>query len=143
MVSSPKAYTEQISNVSLVYNVYRIVLPLVLLVTYISSRETSQLGVLAPTLFVQINMVYAIYGVIITFFTPGSRKLLQNQHVLTGMLIGDIRASSSSCVALRLFCTKTSTTPATMDKPRPRATISSISVNPLLLERSFMAIRLG
>jgi len=90
MVSSPKAYTEQISNVSVVYNVYRIVLPLVLLVTYISSRETSQLGVLAPNLFVQINTVYAIYGVIITFFTPGSRKLLLNQHVLTGMLIGDI-----------------------------------------------------
>jgi hypothetical protein len=60
MVSSPKAYTEQISNVSGVYNVYRIVLPLVLLVTYISSRETSQLGVLAPNLFVQINTVYAI-----------------------------------------------------------------------------------
>ena len=90
MVSSPKAYTEQISNVLVVYNVYRIVLPLVLLVTYISSRETSQLGVLAPNLFVQINTVYAIYGVIITFFTPGSRKLLLNQHVLTGMLIGDI-----------------------------------------------------
>jgi len=90
MVSSPKAYTEQISNVSVVYNVYRIVLPLVLLVTYISSRETSQLGVLSPNLFVQINTVYAIYGVIITFFTPGSRKLLQNQHLLTGMLIGDI-----------------------------------------------------
>jgi two-component system sensor histidine kinase PilS (NtrC family) len=90
MASSPKAYREQISNVSLVYNVYRIVLPLVLLVTYISSRETSQLGVLAPNLFVQINTAYAICGVIITFFTPGSRKLLQNQHVLTGMLIGDI-----------------------------------------------------
>jgi len=73
MVSSPKAYTEQISNVSVVYNVYRIVLPLVLLVTYISSRETSQLGVLVPNLFVLINSAYAIYGVINTFFTPGSR----------------------------------------------------------------------
>ena len=78
MVSSPKAYTEQISNVSVVYNVYRIVLPLVLLVTYISSRETSQLGVLAPNLFVQINTVCAINGVIITFFTPGSRTATES-----------------------------------------------------------------
>lgn len=90
MVASIKAYREQISNVSIVYNVYRIVLPLVLLVTYISSRETSQLGVLDSNLFVQINTAYAIYGVVITFFTPGTNKLMQNQHVLTGMLIGDI-----------------------------------------------------
>jgi two-component system sensor histidine kinase PilS (NtrC family) len=83
-------YDDQIANVSVVYNVYRIVLPLVLLVTYISSPETSLLGALEPTLFVQINIVYAIVGVLITFFTPVARSLMRNESVLTGMLIGDI-----------------------------------------------------
>lgn len=83
-------YDDQIANVSVVYNVYRIVLPLVLLVTYISSPETSLLGALDPTLFVQINIVYAILGVLITFFTPVARSLMRSQPVLTGMLIGDI-----------------------------------------------------
>lgn len=83
-------YDDQIANVSVVYNVYRIVLPLVLLVTYVSSPETSLLGALEPTLFVQINIVYAILGVLITFFTPVARSLMRNQPVLTGMLIGDI-----------------------------------------------------
>lgn len=87
-------YDDQIANVSVVYNVYRIVLPLVLLVTYVSSPETSLLGALEPTLFVQINIVYVILGVMITFFTPVARSLMRNQPVLTGMLIGDILAIS-------------------------------------------------
>lgn len=90
MVEKALQYEDQIANVSVVYNVYRIVLPLVLLVTYITSPETSLLGVLDPTLFVQINTVYAILGVVITFFTPSVRDLMRNQSVLTGMLIGDI-----------------------------------------------------
>lgn len=85
-----REYSEQILNVSVVYNVYRIILPLILLVTYLSSRESSLLGVLDPTLFIQINILFAIYALVITFFVPSSRNWLQSQTVLTGMLIGDI-----------------------------------------------------
>lgn len=90
MVDKTAEYWEQISNVTVVYNIYRIVLPLVLLVTYITSPETSLLGVLDPTFFVQINTVYAIYGVVVTFITPSLRKFMQNLTVITGMQLADI-----------------------------------------------------
>ncbi len=90
MVDKTAEYWEQISNVSVVYNIYRIVLPLVLLVTYITSPETSLLGVLDPTFFVQINTFYAIYGVVVTFITPSARKFMQNLTVITGMQMADI-----------------------------------------------------
>lgn len=85
-----REYSEQILNVSVVYNVYRIILPLILLVTYLSSSESSLLGVLDPTRFTQINILFAIYALVITFFVPSTRNWLQSQTVLTGMLIGDI-----------------------------------------------------
>ncbi len=90
MVDKTAEYREQISNVSVVYNIYRIVLPLVLLVTYITSPETSLLGVLEPTLFVQVNTAYAIYAVVVTFIAPSARRVLQNQSVIIGMQLLDI-----------------------------------------------------
>ncbi|MDA0689259.1 MAG: hypothetical protein O2948_11540, partial [Proteobacteria bacterium] len=90
MANKTAEYREQISNVSVVYNIYRIVLPLVLLVTYITSPETSLLGNLDPTLFVQVNTAYAIYAVVVTFVTPSARKVMQNQSVITGMQLLDI-----------------------------------------------------
>lgn len=90
MIERTSQYEEQIANVSIVYNVYRIVLPLVLLVTYITSPETTVLGALDPTLFVQVNAVYAIFGVLLTFFTPSIRRFMRNQSVVSGMLIADI-----------------------------------------------------
>lgn len=63
---------------------------MVLLVTYVSSPDTAVLGVIDPTLFVQINAAYAIFGVIVTFFTPSARTFMRSQPVLTGTLIADI-----------------------------------------------------
>lgn len=90
MAEKATQYEAQISNVSVVYNVYRIVLPLVLLVTYVSSPETAVLGVIDPTLFVQVNVAYAIFGVGVTFFTPSANRFMRSQPVLTGTLIADI-----------------------------------------------------
>ena len=90
MAERAAQYEEQISSVSVVYNVYRIVLPLVLLVTFLSSPDTAVLGTLDPTLFVQINTVYAIFGVGVTFFTPSARSFMSSQPVITGTLIADI-----------------------------------------------------
>lgn len=94
MKAPRKHYEEQIANVSVVYNVYRIVLPLVLLLTYITSPETSALGDLDPTLFVQVNVAYAIFGALIMFFTQTARNLMRSLPALTAMLIGDILAIS-------------------------------------------------
>jgi len=92
MAERTALYTDQLNNVSVVYNIYRIVLPLVLLVTYISSPANSQLGALAPTLFVQVTTAYAVFGVAITFFSPASLRLLENTNLLASTLIIDIVA---------------------------------------------------
>lgn len=92
MAERTAQYTDQLHNVSVVYNIYRIVLPLVLLVTYISSPGITQLGGLAPTLFVQVTTVYAIFGVVITFFTPSNLRLLERPSLLASTLVVDILA---------------------------------------------------
>lgn len=92
MAERTAQYTDQLHNVSVVYNIYRIVLPLVLLVTYISSPGITQLGALAPTLFVQVTTAYAIFGVAITFFTPTRLRLLENPNILASTLVIDILA---------------------------------------------------
>ena len=92
MAERTAQYTDQLHNVSVVYNIYRIVLPLVLLVTFISNLGVTQLGALAPTLFVQVTTAYAIFGVVITFFSPASIKLLENPNMVAATLIIDIVA---------------------------------------------------
>lgn len=84
-------YPGQIYNVSVVYNIYRIVLPLVLLVSSLGQSSTL-LGALDPTLFVQVCTVYAIFGVIVTFFLPLGTGIVKSEHILTGSLIIDIFA---------------------------------------------------
>ncbi len=91
MAERTAQYPGQIYNVSVVYNIYRIVLPLVLLVTSIGPSSTL-LGDLDPTLFVQVCTAYAIFGVVITFFIPISTKVLKSSHILTGSVIVDILA---------------------------------------------------
>lgn len=82
-------YPGQIHNVSVVYNIYRIVLPLVLLVSSLGP-SSALLGVLDPTLFVQVCTAYAIFGIAITFFIPIGSRILKSSHILTGSLIIDI-----------------------------------------------------
>jgi two-component system sensor histidine kinase PilS (NtrC family) len=82
-------YPGQIHNVSVVYNIYRIVLPLVLLVSSLGPSST-QLGVLDPTLFIQVCTAYAIFGVAISFFIPIGTRIIKSSHILTASLIIDI-----------------------------------------------------
>jgi two-component system, NtrC family, sensor histidine kinase PilS len=84
-------YPGQIHNVSVVYNIYRIVLPLILLVSSLGPSSTL-LGTLDPTLFVQVCTAYAIFGVAVSFFVPVGNRFVKSSHVLTGSLIIDIFA---------------------------------------------------
>ncbi|MDD9889457.1 MAG: hypothetical protein OXU30_03850, partial [Gammaproteobacteria bacterium] len=70
MAETATQFSGQLQNVSVVYNIYRIVLPLVLLITYITNPEAAQLGSLDDTLFVQVCTAYAIFGVVMTFIAP-------------------------------------------------------------------------
>lgn len=94
MAARPDHYTGQMSNVAVIYNIYRIVLPLVLLVTYISSTETTQLGEIDPTLLVQTCTGYAIFAVVIAFLSPDGMRFLENQRILISTLLADILAVS-------------------------------------------------
>ncbi len=94
MAETSKHYTEQISDVAVVYNIYRIVLPLVLLVTYITGPSTTQFGAVDSTLFVQACTGYAIFGVVIAFISPQGKRFLENQQILTSTLIADLFAIS-------------------------------------------------
>ena len=89
MAKKPQQITGQIDTVAVVYNIYRILLPLVLLVTSISPSDTL-LGEFDQTLFVQVCAAYAIFGVILTFLAPTGRKFLKSSNFQTGALIIDI-----------------------------------------------------
>ena len=90
-MSERTAYPEQIYNVSVVYNIYRIILPLVLLVSSVGPGSTL-LGDLDPSLFVQVCTVYAVFGIVITLFIPIGTRIVNSSHILTGSLIIDIFA---------------------------------------------------
>jgi len=64
MTDKTNQYAGQLENVSVVYNIYRIVLPLVLLVTFVTNPDTTILGMLNPNLFLQVSIVYAVLGLI-------------------------------------------------------------------------------
>jgi two-component system sensor histidine kinase PilS (NtrC family) len=87
-------YTGQIDNVSAVYNIYRIVLPLVLLITYLSNPDLTLLGDLNSTLFVQVSAAYVVFGLAVLFFFAQFSRLIDRQHLLAGTLIVDIIATA-------------------------------------------------
>jgi two-component system, NtrC family, sensor histidine kinase PilS len=82
-------YPGQIHNISVVYNIYRIVLPLILLVSSLGESSTL-LGVLNPTLFLQVCTAYAIFGIAINFFLPIGTRVVKSSQILTGSLLVDI-----------------------------------------------------
>lgn len=83
-------YTRQIRNVSVVYDTYRIVLPLVLLLTYLSNGATSGLGVLHPREFVILATAYALLGVAGLVFGSVRRDLALDQRYQTTRLLIDV-----------------------------------------------------
>jgi len=94
MAERATQYTGQIDNVSIVYNIYRIVLPLVLLVTYLSDPARTLLGEVDATLFLQVSIAYVVFGgVVISLFTTAT-KVINAQHFLSGTLILDILATT-------------------------------------------------
>ncbi|NQV69899.1 MAG: PAS domain-containing sensor histidine kinase [Pseudohongiella sp.] len=91
MAERSAQYPDQIYNVAVVYNVYRILLPLLLLVTSFIPGATL-LGDLNPSLFVQVCAGYAIFAVAIAFFATMPSRSINNSSILTGSLIIDIFA---------------------------------------------------
>ena len=94
MSNRTNLYSRQITNVAVVYNIYRIVMPLVLLITFASSPDSTLLGGTNSTLFVQVATGYAIFAAVITFLSTGGGLILNNQKILTSTFMADILAIS-------------------------------------------------
>jgi len=82
MAERTARYTSQIYNVAIVYNIYRILLPLILLVTFISSRNT--------TLFFRIN--------VIELAAPSLRERQEGLQELTLTLLHKIANEDATAV---------------------------------------------
>jgi len=83
-------YARQMRNVATIYDVYRIILPLVLLLTYIGTSATSILGTVNPNLFLQINLGYLVLGLLLATLGILNKNLVREQHFLTAVFIADI-----------------------------------------------------
>ncbi|MEZ5516478.1 MAG: histidine kinase dimerization/phospho-acceptor domain-containing protein [Gammaproteobacteria bacterium] len=83
-------YRQQIRNVSLVYNAYRIVLPLVLLLTYLSNSSSPGLGILNPRLFVIVACAYAFIGVAALIFSTLRADAFEDQRLQIAVLLLDV-----------------------------------------------------
>jgi two-component system sensor histidine kinase PilS (NtrC family) len=83
-------YTRQIRNVSMVYNAYRIVLPLVLLLTYLSNSGSPGLGSLNPRLFVIFASACTLFGTLTLIGVTLRPRLNQNQRFQTAILLVDV-----------------------------------------------------
>jgi len=66
-----------------VYNIYRLVLSLIILISYFFRDLTSSLGAIDPDLFVQVAVVYIVFNIIVFFriFLPQSHTAETSQFV--------------------------------------------------------------
>jgi len=83
-------YARQLHNVATVYNVYRIVLPLVLLLTYVSTYSAPALGIINSRLFVQIASGYVFLGLVIIVLINVKSSLALEKRFLTAVFLLDI-----------------------------------------------------
>ncbi len=83
-------YARQLHNVATVYHVYRIILPVVLLLTYVSAYATPVLGIVNPRLFVQVTVGFVLLGLAIAVLANLNRKLALQQRFLTTVFLFDI-----------------------------------------------------
>lgn len=89
MANQREQYPGQISNVSAVYNIYRIVLPLILLITYVGNSESSVLGIVNGDLFVWSNIGYSLFAILMGVFAPRGKHVARFPKILITALLID------------------------------------------------------
>ena len=88
--SGQDQYSRQLHNVATVYNVYRIVLPIVLLLTYVSSYGTPALGIINARLFAQVASGYVLLGLLAIILASVKSSLTLEKRYLTAIFLLDI-----------------------------------------------------
>lgn len=148
MTERTAQYPGHIYNVSVVCNIYRIVLPLVLLISSIGPSSTL-LGNLYPSLFVQVCTAYAVFAVLITFFIPLNSKIFKSSHILTGSLIIDIFAltlitySSGGMISgLGLLLIVTIASGSILIRGRISTFLAAVAALSLIYSESYLALSL-
>ena len=91
MTERTDQYLIQMQNVPIVYNIYRLLLPLILLMTFLGPDSTL-LGDFDPVLFVEVCTAYTVFAVVVLFFLPSGETYLSKPHLVIGCLLIDVLA---------------------------------------------------
>ncbi|OGT71823.1 MAG: hypothetical protein A3H44_06680 [Gammaproteobacteria bacterium RIFCSPLOWO2_02_FULL_57_10] len=83
---------EQNIRILQIYNIYRLLLVLVLLATFLTSATTTQLGIHDPDLFMDVLLAYGIFGMLVIALITPSRTFSSSQYLLSALFIVDIFA---------------------------------------------------
>jgi two-component system sensor histidine kinase PilS (NtrC family) len=77
-----------------IYNIYRIVLAVVLSLSFYFSPSSAQLGSYEPELFIQVITLYGIFGAAVLIGLKPSKTFTSRQRLLSTLLVADILAIS-------------------------------------------------
>ncbi|MES3009125.1 MAG: ATP-binding protein [Pseudomonadota bacterium] len=77
-----------------IYNIYRVILALVLLITFVTSPNTTQLGSHDPDLFQDMLMTYGIFSLLVIALIRPVQDIRARQSLLSSVFIADILAVS-------------------------------------------------
>ncbi len=84
--------TDQNHRILQIYNIYRVILALVLMATFLTSPTTTQLGSHDSDLFQDILIAYGIFSVLVIVLTRPAQDVRARQSLLSSVFIADILA---------------------------------------------------
>ncbi|MDT8427365.1 MAG: ATP-binding protein [Pseudomonadales bacterium] len=83
-------HLKQNARIFQVYNIYRIFLSLILLLSFLTTANTTKLGSYDPQLFLGLSLFYCLFSLIIGLSFNPEKLYLRHQHLVSAMLIADI-----------------------------------------------------
>jgi two-component system, NtrC family, sensor histidine kinase PilS len=85
-------YLQQNSRILQIYNIYRVALSLILLVSYFATPDTTRLGSHSPQIFLFVSLGYCLFSLIVGLAFNPDRAYLHRDRLISAMLIVDILA---------------------------------------------------
>lgn len=93
--------SEQNIRILQIYNIYRFILALLLLISFLSGVTTTQLGNHDPALFLYTTLIFFAYSLLVLFVLKPERTFSQRQRLLSTLFIIDIL-----CIALLTYSSR-------------------------------------
>ncbi len=85
-------YLQQNARLLQIYNIYRIALTLILLISFFTTANTTRIGSHDADLFLIVASVYCLFSFLVGLSFNPDRQYLKHQKLITAMLIADILA---------------------------------------------------